>query len=668
MSRKHLIHCIASYSHSVFDRLYYSNLQLRYWPASDANTECLNSVTKGAVTHANTTTAIQQHSSAQASNAPGTYATAPDGYVYTYPSVYVAFPLVKAIDGCGTIGPSITSLTLAFAPGELSTVSGNNPGPIQGSTVAFNSADMPCGPENGTNDFLPNPTNVDSYQPIIALPSKLLALRPDWAKCTNDFFEGQDPPSALTPASKIAPFSAPPLPVTSVDPVAQTTPAAPSSSIAALPSSTSLAPKVTSSASTVQPLNTRTIESLASTSPDSTPLSIVSSTLSRPSNPQGGDLARDSSSLSSEYSSDSSDQSADPVAPVISLQTSIAASSNLRDPPAVVVAGQTVTENAAPISVHGNTIAYLSGQLYVGTDPDPVTMPALTRQTVNPVVIGSFTFTPVASPAFSIAVSDTDPMITPLAKASGIFVFHGQTITQGEGPITIDNIPITISEGSVYISGVAIPVSVATARAPPRVSPLIISATPAVIAGQTVSILGPSAVIVGSQTITIGQPVVTVSGQPVILGSSGLEIGSSMVQLPRPTSYVVIASETIALASSDIVIAGTTLALGSPALKINGTLVSLGSSILVVGTETETFAPTSGMAAPTSGGIGALIMSGLGAVGGSEISSPTITGNSTFSSIVPFAGVSGNQIGTHSYWLNAIRASICLVIAMNIWS
>ena len=39
----------------------------------------------------------------------------------TFPSIYVRFPTVSASDACGLIGSASTSITLAFAPGELST-------------------------------------------------------------------------------------------------------------------------------------------------------------------------------------------------------------------------------------------------------------------------------------------------------------------------------------------------------------------------------------------------------------------------------------------------------------------------------------------------------------------------------------------------------------------
>ena len=471
-------------------------------------------------------------------------------------------------------------------------------------------------------------------------------MRPDWAKCTNDLWEGQDPPSALIPASQVDSFSASPMPLTSADPVAQTTPAAPSSLVAALPSSTGLP-----------------TTSMKFTSPSSEPLPSVSIPLPSLSNAQNGDPSGDpTKSIFFWFTFKNSDQSVDPVTPFPSLQTSIPASSISEEPPAVIVAGQTVTANAAPISLQGNTIAYSSGQLYVGTDSDLVTIPAQAQQTQNPIIVGSFTFTPAELPATFTTTSSTGFLITPVASSLGVFVFHGQTIAQSDGVVTIDNIPIAVSEGSVYINGAATPLSVATAG----VLQGFTSAKPTTIAGQTASILGPSAMLVNSQTITIDQPIMTVSDLSVAFGSPELVIESSLIQRPVPTSYVVIASETIALASYNIVIGGMTLTPGSPGITVNGTLISLGSSALVVGTKTEVFSPVSSLAVTTSAGIGAMIMSGLGAVGGTEIPLPTSTENSISSSITLFTGDAGRSIRTPSFWLSLIMASVSSVFGTSI--
>jgi len=73
------------------------------------------------------------------SSFPRSYAVGPDGFTYISPSVYVAFGDVTAGNMCGIVGAVHTSVTLAFAPGELSTVDWRG-------ELPFNPADLPCGP------------------------------------------------------------------------------------------------------------------------------------------------------------------------------------------------------------------------------------------------------------------------------------------------------------------------------------------------------------------------------------------------------------------------------------------------------------------------------------------------------------------------------------------
>lgn len=123
----------------------------------------------------------------------------------TSPSIYVKFPTVSATDDCGLIGSAVTSITLAFSLGELSTLSWDDKALTAG-TSALDTADLPCGPWNGTDHFLPVPwSNSSYYQPLIVLPSKLIDVVPAWKSCTADIFEGQDPPRTLSPAAALVP-------------------------------------------------------------------------------------------------------------------------------------------------------------------------------------------------------------------------------------------------------------------------------------------------------------------------------------------------------------------------------------------------------------------------------------------------------------------------------
>ena len=103
-------------------------------------------------------------------------------------------------------------------------------------TSVLDTADLPCGPWNGTDKFLPEPwSNYSSYQPLIVLPSKLINMVPTWKSCTADIFEGQDPPRALTPAAVMAPTP------TDAGRDAQNNAASPSPTISSLPRKTEVA-------------------------------------------------------------------------------------------------------------------------------------------------------------------------------------------------------------------------------------------------------------------------------------------------------------------------------------------------------------------------------------------------------------------------------------------
>ncbi|MCJ1409061.1 hypothetical protein MMC19_003138 [Ptychographa xylographoides] len=633
--------------------LYYTNLQVRYWPATDANTACLGTQTSSMIPLGNATSALQPRATGPV------VATGPDGFVYTSPSIYVAFPTISGVDGCGQVGPIITSLTLAFAPGELSSVTGANPGPVQGTTVVFNPADLPCGPNNGTNEFLPDPVNATSYLPLIALPSKLLALRPDWASCTNDFWEGQDPPYALSPATGLGGLPAPSAWPTSGAPVPDSTPASPASSAIAPPASTGMvlqstdeltAPSQDPGPSSSNALASKTPTNSAPASSNYPP-ALPNSSPASPNPPSASSAIPPTSpyypplsGTSLSYDPNVIATPSSPPAPVPSSQLPSA------PPSAVIVQGQTVTNNAAPITVQGTPIAYTSGALIIGSSTQPIVVPIQTQWSPTPVVAGGFTFTPapqVASPVSIPSVTVGGQVITPVAGSSGAIIMQGQTVVQGQGLTTVGTVPVLVSGGSVYVNGqgTAIPTAPA-AVAPAVITSGIVYPSAIIIAGQTVSAVGSSAVVVGTQTLTAGQPAVTISGVPFSLGPSGLVAGSSTIALPTPSSYVVIASETIDLASSDVVVGGVTLTPGSPATTISGVLVSLGSSVLVVGSTTETFAPSPSV----SGGLGALILSGLG--GGPA---PAATGNGTSPyGITPFKGDAIRSHGAFASWMGAL--------------
>ncbi|MCJ1388752.1 Muc22p [Xylographa bjoerkii] len=665
--------------------LFYSNVQVFYWPATDANTACLNSVASSTaiITNGNNTARNRDPGPTQ----PGieAYATGPDGFVYTSPSIYVAFPTVSGVDECGLVGPPITGLTLAFAPGELSTITNQNPGPVPGSTVAFNPADLPCGPVNGTNGFLPNPANVSSYLPIIALPSKLLAYRPEWASlnCVNDIWEGQDPPYALSPQSQVMPASTLALSVTQNSPIPETTPAVPASTFASPASSTAVMQLTT--ASQLLPAQSSSSSSLVYIPPSTLLVpSIISS-----ADPAAGSPNND---------------------PGVSSTYSIIQSPGT---PPVVVGGQSISFTAAT----------------------PLASPTAvqSQQSPSPIVAGGFTFTPApvvtsdpvapTQPVSASAVSIDGQGFTPVPGSSGAIIFNGQTLTQGQDATTINNIPVVLSSGSIFVDGQGTAIPTAPAANPFGLN----SPAPPVIAGKTVSVVNPSTIVWGTQTLTLGQPIATISGLPLALGSAGLIIGgsttiplaslapqaaitsaasspgalqvdgttlipggpavtvsgtrlslglssnlvvgTSTIYLSTPTSYIVVASETIDLASSDVVVDGKTLTPGSPAVTVNGVLVSLGSSVLVVGSTTKTYVTAGSATTSTAGGIGAAIISAFGGVGVGTLSpsAPTSTGNGTgVYGINPFKGTAV-RVRRDSYsWIGGLAILSSMLLGLGI--
>lgn len=119
-----------------------------------------------------------------------------------YPSAYVVFPVISAGNACTQVGKKYTSVTMSFAPGELSTIDG--PG---GATKAFNFADLPCPPPDvaAADSFFYNPkiNPGRQYSPQIAPPTeRIWKLDPAFPGCVPAINQGFDPPAAVQPLLK----------------------------------------------------------------------------------------------------------------------------------------------------------------------------------------------------------------------------------------------------------------------------------------------------------------------------------------------------------------------------------------------------------------------------------------------------------------------------------
>lgn len=151
---------------------------------------------------------------------------------------------MSARDNCGPVGPTLTSKTLAFAPGDLSTVRGypNRPSPYP-----LDVADLPCGPNGVAGDGHPLGGGIAEmleqiddmnahrsvYRPYIQLPQALFDLAPAWSWCNPDYGAGQDPPRTLNSAGAM--ISEQPKPTKAEENARPTIPAAPSAPIPELP-------------------------------------------------------------------------------------------------------------------------------------------------------------------------------------------------------------------------------------------------------------------------------------------------------------------------------------------------------------------------------------------------------------------------------------------------
>ncbi|MCJ1291670.1 Muc22p [Xylographa carneopallida] len=626
--------------------IYYSNVQVFYWPVTNANTGCFNSGSSSTATVVNETNAARKRDPDPTVLGNEAYATGPDG---TSPSIYVAFPTVSAIDGCGPVGPPVTSLTLAFAPGELSTIANQNPGPGVRTTLAFNPADLPCGPRNnGANGFLPNPVNVSSYLPIIALPSKLLAYRSDWATlgCDQDIWEGQDPPFALTPQSQALPAASPAVTVTREPPGPVTTPAVPAETVAPLAGSTAVMQMTTAAGGLLPALE-----------PSSRPSLAVGSLTN---DPGAG------SAIGNPQSVDPSPVIAGGQSPSLTAATPVASLAMVQpqQAPSTMVAGgftfTVVPPSTAPVQPVAASRAPIDPQ-----NPNPVPDPSSAAILEGQTLTQGPSSTPTSSPPLIAGV--------PLSVLNPSTILWGtQTLTLSHPPTTISGVAVALLPAGLVIDGsTTLPLASLLPQLPhtPTLNPTISPAPALQVAGIT---------------LVPGGPALTVSGTRLSLGvSSNLVIGSSTILLPPPsplpppppsllptaTSYIGIGSQTLALAlapssGAAVIAGGQTLTPGSPAITVDGVRVSLGGSVLVVGSATRTYAALAGSTAaatttttPTTGegGIGAAIVSAFGggavATTGTGIGGGNGNGNGTAGvRVQPFAGGAGRGRGEWGCW------------------
>ncbi len=575
-------------------------------------------------------------SNAAAGDAAVTYPTmlVSDGYTFRAPSIYIIFHEVWASDLCGIRGTPRTAVTLGFGPGELSTLIGPQDMPIYGS-MALDPADLPC-----PRSWRPGAGDAEeNCKPLIVPPQKLLDVDPLWHGCEANQFQGLDPPRALAPAAAIDPA------VTVAGPRPKPTPADPASAVgdpgplATTPAGNANKPwpvantnpsdpakpgengsndqqpsnpqpanpqPASPQAANTQPVNAQPADSKPADPQPANPQPV------NPSNSQSqnqGDSNQGSNSGNSnpqpQQNQESGGSNSNPQPQQnqdSSFQDSGFGDPNSQpqqNPPAVVVQGQTVAENAPPVTIGGTPVVYSSGSLYVGGNAAPIVTNPISQQqqpqnSPNPAIVGGYTFSPAPS----------SPQ--PVAPNSPAVVVEGQTIAENGPPVVIGGSTLAYSGGSVYVGGNAAPAPTSSPQNQQAAS------DPAVIGGLTFSqapaapdspgaVTNAPAVIVEGQTIKENAPPITIGGSPVAFSAGSVYVGSSAAPAPVAQQQkavpnpAVVGGLTFSQAPADpgsqgaaknapaVVVQGQTIKENGPPITIGGSPVAFSAGSVYVG-------------------------------------------------------------------------------------
>ncbi|KAI9810598.1 MAG: hypothetical protein M1827_006160 [Pycnora praestabilis] len=553
--------------------VYFPSVDLFYWPVATADASCLIQTDGGS---SGSMLAMNQSDSFPANNPMSV--VGPDGFTYISPSAYVAFHNVAASNLCGQVGGVHTSITLAFAPGQLSSVWGETlPAGerfLQVISSSFNFGDLPCPPQSALNGpwlNYPVPLAGAGYRPRLALPPQLLALDPAWNTCITDIWQGIDPPTALPSVSALNTV------MTAGNPPPISTPPSPIQSISALPANTKpIMTQPVSTTSTPQPLNQ---PSLPSTGRSVDPTSSVGPA---------------SSPATSNVQYQVPSASADP---------SMAQSSPSSTIPTVVANGNPVSGDLTAILIPGSVPAYTSGLTNVELNSDPVpTMNQHQSQTYSPVVVGGFTFSPfqsssqITAPVQASAVTYTGYAVGQTVYFEGSTAQMGsQTIVQGEPPVTISGTPVSLGTAVLVVGSITYQrpvIGSSTINSDPFSTPSVITAATQVSTGI------PTGFVVAGNTLVPGGSGITISGTPVSLNPLGdIVVGSTMIS-PNPTdnpAVLTFAEQTFTAVSNGLIIGSQTLSANGPGITLSGTPIYLGTSgNLIIGTSTLSLMPSGG--------------------------------------------------------------------------
>ena len=518
----------------------------------------------------------------------------------TYPSLYVSVigPL-SVSDSCGVIGATYTNpppvavqaITTASYDSWPSTCRSQG-GYVDAIVDTLAISDIAC-PTWGVSDPFLTTCDGDAYltatygapyNPVLLVPTEILAIDSAWGQCTNVPSNGPftlpcgiyDPPRALHAASALGPSVTPP----PADP--QTTPQ---------PDLVQPQPANTGSPQLPPPTTSPSSNGGTPTQPDNDPtgpnapggVGSPGSSNNDPTDPNppgggGGSSNNDPASDPTTAPGNANDPTNDPShtedpAPVA---PNVAPAKGGSAPHPQVVPQTTVNLYGAQQSPG------LGGLIYGGLGGNP---PASVQQGPAQGASAQGGNGQGANPGFSTHI------ITPLAGVAltitnpSAVAAAGSTLTPGGPAVTIDGTYYSLAPSGNLIAG-----TVSSGGAPAGAPALLTfggstyianAASQFVVAGQT---LAPGASItVSGTTISLAS-----GGTVAVVGTSTQSIKNAPAITPAPAVLSFDGSSYTADASSDFIIDGQTLAEGA-AITVSGTPISLpsGGAIAVIGSSTQ---------------------------------------------------------------------------------
>lgn len=285
-----------------------------------------------------------------------------------------------------------------------------------------------------------------------------------------------------------------------------------------------------------------------------------------------------------------------------------------KSPPAMIIGGQKITNNADPTTIRGARVLYRSGDLKVGNYVYKI--PAAAGQGQRPrgsMVAGglTFSFIPAAvaevsakqgflpivehSPT-SVIINDKDNegqrSATYITVGGQTFSIEpnavqvaGKTILPGDSVVTVNSMQVQDGRSDLVIGTLTERLPLPSADITPQESLFTV--------GHDILTLKAKKMIVGRTTLQPGDPPITIDGTPIYLGSSDFVIGTHTQNLATanaataPDLLITVGDKLMTPKVGNIIVGGSTLRPGDPAITIDGALVRLQSSDVIIGTRTE---------------------------------------------------------------------------------